>query len=133
MKNQPNDIVTFQWLLPLFNQQLTQISDGWQLGESSIDHEQLISSYHQVSGALIILKLPLLANVASKLSQLVELQSCDDFSIKERRIGQFSHRLLQREINQYARTGIYPIELLTRAVAELTQALSQRDINNHFI
>ncbi|WP_201579151.1 Hpt domain-containing protein [Psychrobacter sp. Pi2-52] len=133
MKNQPNDIVTFQWLLPLFNQQLTQISDGWQLGESSIDHEQLISSYHQVSGALIILKLPLLANVASKLSQLVELQSCDDFSIKERRIGQFSHRLLQREINQYARTGIYHIGLINRAVDELTQALSQRDIETNFL
>ena len=128
MKNQPNDIVIFQWLLPLFNQQLTQISDGWQLGESSIDHEQLTSSYHQVSGALIMLKLPLLANVASKLSQLAGLQSCDDFSIKERRIGQFSHRLLQREINQYARTGIYHIGLISRAIDELTQALSQRDI-----
>ncbi|MGB2081887.1 MAG: Hpt domain-containing protein, partial [Psychrobacter sp.] len=128
MKNQPNDIVTFQWLLPLFNQQLTQISDGWQLGESSIDHEQLISSYHQISGALIMLKLPLLAGAASKLSQLAGLQSCDDFSIKEQRIGQFSHRLLQREINQYARTGIYHIGLINRAVDELTQALSQRDI-----
>ncbi|WP_298811606.1 Hpt domain-containing protein [uncultured Psychrobacter sp.] len=128
MKNQPNDIVTFQWLLPLFNQQLTQISDGWQLGESSIDHEQLITSYHQISGALIILKLPLLAGVASKLSQLAGLQSCDDFSIKERRIGQFSHRLLQREINQYARTGIYHIGLISRAIDELTQTLSQRNI-----
>jgi len=128
MKNQPNDIVTFQWLLPLFNQQLAQISDGWQLGESSIDHEQLITSYHQVSGALIMLKLPLLAGVASKLSQLAGLQNCDDFSIKERRIGQFSHRLLQREINQYARTGIYHIELIKRAVDELTQTLSQRNI-----
>ncbi|MFK3916966.1 Hpt domain-containing protein [Psychrobacter sp. NPDC078501] len=133
MKNQPNDIVTFQWLLPLFNQQLTQISDDWQLGESSIDHEQLISSYHQISGALIMLKLPLLANVASKLSQLAGLQSCDDFSIKERRIGQFSHRLLQREVNQYARTGIYHIGLINRAVDELTQALSQRDIETDFL
>ncbi|MCG3842593.1 Hpt domain-containing protein [Psychrobacter sp. Ps1] len=133
MKNQPNDIVTFQWLLPLFNQQLTQISDGWQLGESSIDHEQLISSYHQVSGALIILKHPLLANVASKLSQLAGLRNYDDFSVKERRIGQFSHRLLQREINQYACTGIYHIGLISRAVDELTQALSQRDIETDIL
>ena len=133
MKNQPNDIVTFQWLLPLFNQQLTQMSDGWQLGESSIDHEQLTSSYHQISGALIILKLPLLAGVASKLSQLAGLQSCDDFSIKERRIGQFSHRLLQREINQYARTGIYHRGLISRAIDELTQALSQRDIETDIL
>jgi len=133
MKNQPNDIVTFQWLLPLFNQQLAQVSDGWQLGESGINHEQLISSYHQISGALIMLKLPLLAGVASKLSQLAGLQSCDDFSIKERRTGQFSHRLLQREINQYARTGTYHIGLISRAIDELTQALSQRDIETDIL
>ncbi|WP_201548095.1 Hpt domain-containing protein [Psychrobacter sp. Pi2-1] len=133
MKNQSNDIVTFQWLLPLFNQQLTQISDGWQLGESSINHEQLISSYHQISGALIMLKLPLLADVASKLSQLAGLRNCDDFSIREHRIGQFSHRLLQREVNQYARTGIYHIELINRAVDELTQALSQREIETDIL
>ena len=128
MKNQPNDIVTFEWLLPLFNQQLSQVTDGWQLGESSIDYEQLTSSYHQISGALTILNLPLLASIASKLSQLAEVEGYDEFSTEERRIGRFSHRLLKREINQYARTGIYHIALISRAVDELAQVLSQRGI-----
>ena len=131
MKKQPNDIVTLEWLLPLFNQQLSQVSDGWQLGESNIDHKQLTSHYHQISGALIILNLPLLANIASNLSQLATLASNDDFSIKERRVGQFSHRLLQREINQYARTGSYHTGLVTKATHELTRALSQRDIETN--
>ena len=130
MKNQPNDIVTFEWLLPLFNQQLSQVTDGWQLGESSIDYEQLTSSYHQISGALTILNLPLLASIASKLSQLAEVEGYDEFSTEERRIGRFSHRLLKREINQYARTGIYHIALISRAVDELAQVLSQRGIRN---
>jgi len=131
MKKQPNDIVTLEWLLPLFNQQLSQVSDGWQLGESNIDHKQLTSHYHQISGALIILNLPLLASIASNLSQLATLASNDDFSIKERRVGQFSHRLLQREINQYARTGSYHTGLVTKATHELTRALSQRDIETN--
>ncbi|MDN3502477.1 Hpt domain-containing protein [Psychrobacter sp. 5A.1] len=128
MKNQPNDIVTLEWLLPLFNQQLSQVSAGWQLGESSIDHEQLTARYHQISGALVMINLPLLAGIAGKLSQLVGLENLDDFSIKERRIGQFSHRLLQREINQYARIGSYHTDLINRATDELTQALSERGI-----
>ncbi|MGE6475513.1 Hpt domain-containing protein [Psychrobacter sp. NPDC078631] len=131
MKKQPNDIVTLEWLLPLFNQQLSQVSDGWQLGESNIDHKQLTSHYHQISGALIILNLPLLASIASNLSQLATLASNDDFSIRERRVGQFSHRLLQREINQYARTGSYHTGLVTKATHELIQALSQRDIETN--
>lgn len=68
MKNQPNDMVTFEWLLPLFNQQLSQVADGWQLGEKSADYEQMSQSYHQVSGALTMLNLPALASLATKLS-----------------------------------------------------------------
>ncbi len=31
MKNQPNEMVRLEWLLPLFDQQLSIMSDGWQL------------------------------------------------------------------------------------------------------
>ena len=65
MKNQPNNIVTLEWLLPLFNQQLSQISDGWQSGTDDINQDQIVESYHQVSGALTMARLPLLANLAS--------------------------------------------------------------------
>ena len=44
MKNQPNDMVTFEWLLPLFNQQLSQVADGGQLGEKSADYEHMSQS-----------------------------------------------------------------------------------------
>ena len=134
MKNQPNDIVTLEWLLPLFNQQLSQVSDEWQIGVSSVDSEPLISQYHQISGALTMVNLPFLASIAKKLSLLAALTNHKDFSIKERRVGQFSHRLLQRELNQYARTGLCHIDLIDRVNAELDQVLLQNDVaENSFV
>jgi len=130
MKNQPNDIVTLEWLLPLFNQQLSQISDGWQLDADDTIYEQMIQPYHQVSGALTMIRLPLFAGLANKLSLLAEvsLNHHDSISMNNRRIGQFSHRLLQRELNQYARTSIYSTVLINNAIDELTQALSKLGI-----
>ena len=130
MKNQPNDIVTLEWLLPLFNQQLSQISDGWQLDADDTIYEQMIQPYHQVSGALTMIRLPLFAGLANKLSLLAEvsLNHHDSISMNNRRIGQFSHRLLQRELNQYARTSIYSTVLISNATDELTQALSKLGI-----
>ena len=152
MKNQPNDMVTFEWLLPLFNQQLSQVADGWQLGEKSADYEQMSHNYHQVSGALTMLNLPALASLATKLSLLagignvVDLENtlADDIAINsgtaseteseiaaevafgtdKSRIGQIAHRLLMRELGHYARTGSYHAALLNKTSAELTQVLA---------
>jgi len=128
MKNQPNNIVTLEWLLPLFNQQLSRVSDGWQLGAASTDYDQMIESYRQVGGALTMICLPLLANLANKLSLLAEASHHNDFSTYHRRIGQFSHGLLQRELNQYAHTSNHHTALIHKAADELTQALSKLDI-----
>ena len=128
MKNQPNDIVTLEWLLPLFNQQLSQVSDGWQLGADSTNYEQMVQHYHQVGGALTMINLPLLANLATKLSLLAGAGSQKDFTTDDRRIGQFSHRLLQRELTQYRRTGSHHTALISRAADDLTQSLSRLGI-----
>ncbi|MGE6361151.1 Hpt domain-containing protein [Psychrobacter glacincola] len=125
MKNQPNDIVTLEWLLPLFNQQLSQISDGWQLDADSADYEQMVQHYHQVGGALTMIRLNLLADLANKLSLLADVSSRERISANDRRIGQFSHRLLQRELNQYAGMGNHNTVLIDNAAEELTQALSK--------
>lgn len=128
MKNQPNDIVTLEWLLPLFNQQLSQVSDGWQLGADSTNYEQMVQHYHQVGGALTMINLPLLANLATKLSLLAGTGSQAEFTTDDRRIGQFSHRLLQRELTQYMRTGNHHTALISKADDDLTQSLSQLGI-----
>ena len=128
MKNQPNDIVTLEWLLPLFNQQLSQISDGWQLGNDSTNYEQMVKNYHQVGGALTMIRLPLLADLANKLSLLVEASGHDNISINNSRIGQFAHRLLERELNQYMRTTSHNTTLINNAANDLTQALSELGI-----
>ena len=128
MKNQPNDMVALEWLLPLFNQQLSQVSDGWQLGADSTNYEQMVQHYHQVGGALTMINLPLLANLATKLSLLAGAGSQEDFTTDDRRIGRFSHRLLQRELTQYMRTGSHHTALINRAADDLTQSLSRRGI-----
>ena len=128
MKNQPNDIVTLEWLLPLFKQQLSQISDGWQFDADSTDYDQMVQHYHQVGGALTMLRLNLLADVANKLSLLAEVASRDRISANDRRIGQFSHRSLQRELNQYARMGNHHTILIDNVADKLTQALSKLGI-----
>ncbi|MBF0659673.1 Hpt domain-containing protein [Psychrobacter sp. NG25] len=128
MKNQPNDIVTLEWLLPLFNQQLSQISDGWQLVNDSTNHEQMVKNYHQVGGALTMIRLPLLADLANKLSLLVEASGHDGISINNSRIGQSAHRLLERELNQYMRTTSHNTTLINNAANNLARALSELGI-----
>ena len=128
MKNQPNDMVTLEWLLPLFNQQLSQVSDGWQLDADSNNYEQMVQHYHQVGGALTMINLPLLSNLATKLSLLAGAGSKDGFTPDDRRIGQFSHRLLQRELTQYMRTSSHHTALISRAADDLTQSLSRLGI-----
>ena len=68
MKNQPNDMVTLEWLLPLFNQQLSQVADGWQLDVGYADNERMAQHYHEIGGALTMINLPSLASLANKLS-----------------------------------------------------------------
>ncbi len=131
MKNQPNNIVTLEWLLPLFNQQLSQISDGWQSGTDDISQNQIVERYHQVSGALVMARLPLLANLASHLGLLAQSINHDGISTYHNRIGHFSHELLQRELNQYSHTGSYHSDLIQKAVEGLAQALSKLGITTN--
>ena len=127
MKNQPNDMVTLEWLLPLFDQQLSQIADGWQLGKKSADYEQMAQSYHQIGGALTMINLPILASLATKLSLLAGAE-IDNFGADASRIGQVGHRLLTRELVYYARTGNFHRAFINKTSAELTQFLARYDI-----
>ncbi|MDN5664967.1 MAG: Hpt domain-containing protein [Psychrobacter sp.] len=125
MKNQPNDIVTLEWLLPLFNQQLSQVSDGWQLDADPINYEHMVVPYHQLGGALIMSNLPALADLAYKLSALAEVGGRDGLASEARRVGQLAHRLLQRALNQYARIGSHHTAPITAAAEQLLEVLTQ--------
>lgn len=131
MKNQPNNIVTLEWLLPLFDQQLSQISEGWQSGIDGTNRERMIQSYHQMSGALTMARLPLFASLANHLSLLAQSISHDDTATYHSRIGQFSHELLQHELNQYAHTSSYHSDLIRKTVEELSQALSKLGVTTN--
>lgn len=141
MKNQPNEMVTLEWLLPLLNQQLSQVADGWQVGSSSPDYEHMAPHYHQVSGALIMINLPLLASLSTKLSLLAGVGSSEklstnistDISADHCRTAEFSHQLLQHELAQYVRTGTYQTALVSKVTDELTQTLSQLGLSTEHV
>lgn len=125
MKNQSNEMLTLEWLLPLFNQQLLQVSDGWQL-DSYPDFEFIRQHYHDLSGALTMANLPHLSMLANRLSLLAITASSDTLlKANHYREGQFAHQLLQHELTQYAHTGSYRRALIDRTINNLTQILSQ--------
>ena len=137
MKNQPNDMVTLEWLLPLFNQQLSQVADGWQLDVEHAYEQMMAQHYHEIGGALTLINLPSLASLANKLSLLAgantsgALNSDDNSNVsatlaaEKLRIGQVAHRLLQRELSYYARTGSQHSALINKTLTELMQVLAQ--------
>lgn len=124
MKNQPNKIVTLEWLLPLFDQQLSEISISWQ--ENTVPNfAQIPQSYHQMSDALVIANLPKLGYLASKLGQLAASVANNTFDTSQWQMGQFAHQLLHYELIQYIQTGTYRSVLLDRVINALEQILSQ--------
>ncbi|WP_367105546.1 Hpt domain-containing protein [uncultured Psychrobacter sp.] len=125
MKNQPNEMVTLEWLLPLFDQQLSQISDGWQ-ADTDCNNERVEQSYHEISNVLIMVNLPQLATIAARLSVLVDTE----LNSNQRRIGQFAHQLLQYELTQYAQAGTYHCALVDKTIHELNQILSHTQVAN---
>ena len=133
MKNQPNDMVTLEWLLPVFNQQLSQVADGWQLDAGQAFNEKMVQCYHEIDGALTMVNQPSLAGLANKLSLLAGAETTDtlnadndsNLSAEKLRMGQVAHRLLQRELSYYAHTGSQHTALINKTLAELMQVLSQ--------
>lgn len=142
MKNQPNDMVTLEWLLPLFNQYLTQVADGWQLKAARTNDEQMAQYYHEIAGALIMSNLPVLASLANNLSLLAKATVFDDLdsdkvdndeleislAAERCRVGKIAHKVLQRELEYYGRTGSYHRVLMNKTLTDLAQVLSQFDI-----
>ncbi|TXD96400.1 response regulator [Psychrobacter frigidicola] len=129
MKNQPNEMVTLEWLLPLFNEQLSQLSDGWQVDADSIDapvdFEVMSQQYHQLNGALVIANLPRLADLAAKLSLLAEVGYRDVLSSDHYQKAQFAHQLLQFELTQYVQTGSYRGSLVIKTIDVLAQIITK--------
>ncbi|WP_201616291.1 Hpt domain-containing protein [Psychrobacter urativorans] len=152
MKNQPNEMVTLEWLLPLFNQQLSQLSDGWQVDADTVDPEDATNfknttnlknpisfevmehDYHQLSGALIMANLPRLAELAAKLSLLAEIGYQDVLNDEQYKKARFAHQLLQYELTQYVQIGSYrgsliikTIEVLARIITKTTTTSEQME------
>lgn len=127
MTTQPSNFVTLDWLMPLFNEQLSQLYDNWQMMDGSLNEQQaedMAASYHEISGALRIANLPSLAKLADHLSRLSEEVlnhggSLADFAYW----GAFANEGLQSEINHYAMTGDIRQSLVSKYIEEVAQLL----------
>ena len=128
MKNQPNEMVTLEWLLPLFDQQLSEVSEDWQL-DTYPDFERIGQHYHELSGALTMANLPQLATLSARLNLFVSsISNGTLLNVQQHRIGQFAHQLLRYELAQYVQTGSYRSALIDRTIDKLTQMLPQTHV-----
>ena len=125
MKNQSNDMVTIEWLLPLFDEQLTRFADSWQEDINDVNFAELQEHYRQLSGALIMANLPSLGALANQLSALASAGKDQALSRQEQLMGQFSHQLLYYELLQGARTGSYRGALLTKTIEALIDNIAK--------
>lgn len=125
MKNQPNDMVTLEWLLPLFNEQLSQFANGWQVGDDAASFLVMQEQYHQIGGALVVANLPRLARLASKLSALAEVAHHHLLGEEYYSTGRFAHQLLQYELTQGVQKGSYRGSLVLKTVDVLTDIIMQ--------
>lgn len=130
MTAQPSNFVTLDWLMPLFNEQLTRLYTSWQILEQDSqddtrpDFAAMVSDYHQLHGALQIADIPVLAQLAESLSQISQQLLSDKLSPPD--IGHsaaFANEMLQAELNQYALTGDIRYQLVIKCTQELERLL----------
>ncbi len=131
MNTQSNKIVMLEWLLPLLDQQLSQVSDNWQ-HHSDLEANTTIQAYKQVAQVLLIADLPRLSLLASKLSQLAKVSKIShEQQERLERLGKFAHNLLKNELIFFVQTGSYRRLLIDSTLTELTQMLAPKESTLH--
>ncbi len=125
MKNQLNTTVILEWLLPLLTQQLSKVSTSWQQ-DAEPNFAQMAQSYNEISGALEVANIPLLAQLAHKLELVSQSGESEDSSLnkQQQRLSAFGHQLLQYELIQYWQTGSYRRVLIQKTLQKLTALLA---------
>ena len=129
MNTQSHNIVMLEWLLPLLNQQLSQLSNNGQC-HSDLNANATVESYEQVAKVLLIVDLPRLSLLASKLSQLIKASKASNKqqqrSKRLERLGKFAHALLKNELIFFIQTGSYRRLLIDSTIAQLTHLLTPK-------
>ncbi len=127
MNTQSHNIVMLEWLLPLLNQQLSQLSNNGQC-HSDLNANATVESYKQVAKVLLIVDLPRLSLLASKLSQLIKAsKASNEQQQRSERLGKFAHELLKNELIFFVQTGSYRRLLIDSTIAQLTQLLTPKE------
>ena len=129
MNTQSHNIVMLEWLLPLLNQQLSQLSSNGQC-HSDLNANATVESYKQVAKVLLIVDLPRLSLLASKLSQLIKASKASNKQQQRlkrlERLGKFAHELLKNELIFFVQTGSYRRLLIDSTIAQLTHLLTPK-------
>ena len=129
MSSKPSNFVTLDWLMPLFNEQLSQLNVLWQLleqGQTDVDLTCMVEDYHQLSGAIKMANLGSFSQLAKSLSHLcqylLDTMPADEISYLGHS-GLFASEILQNELNYYALTGDMRPQLIQKSTEEIQQLL----------
>ncbi len=142
MKNQPNEMASLDWLLPIIQEKLRRFTSREQkvdteslpavMGAETLDAPHL---YHQISGALTMANLPNLAHLAKLLSVLTHQDLLPKLTKIEVKQSKFAHQLLSLELAQFGQRGSYRKTLVTKTNQLLEAILNryQPYLSNHSI
>lgn len=134
----PSNFVTIEWLIPIFNEQLSHLQVSWDklAQETAIevwpDFADMSLRYHELRGALQMAELPAFI----PLTHSLELLSQQIISDRDRRSavqqsGAFANALLQGELNHYAVTGEIRHQFLEQCTQKLARTLPPCAVTAH--
>ena len=126
----PSNFVTIEWLIPIFNEQLSHLQMSWdRLAEETTadawpDFADMTARYHELSGALHMAELPAFVQLTKTL-ELLSQQLISDRDIRNaaQHSGAFANALLQGELNHYAVTGDIRQQFLVQCTQKVVRAL----------
>lgn len=128
MNNQPNDLVTLEWLKPSLDEQFDRLHQVWQYAENNETLGRVAEDYQQIFGVLQVANLGLFARLAVAIRQLVAQIIEGELAWSYAHVGLHASELLQHELNHYALMGIYHKRLLAKRIAYLEWLLDQEDL-----
>ncbi len=152
MSIQHNDSLSLDWLMPLFTEQMADLSAYWQRcqdGDLSAVVPDMAKDYHQIAGALTMVNLPLFAELSEALSsltlQIVTQQGNHKNNSREGNdssdggtdtdmlslvnLATRSHDLLSSELEQLLVSGNYHQQLIVANTDDIARILiSDADI-----
>ena len=122
MMNQPNTLVTTEWLLPLLEAQLSKLHSEL-IAEAQAPLTQIAQSYRELAGVMKVANLNPFADLAYCIEAILNAVNADQLPEIYSQKGLYASQLIGHELNNYVETGRCHEQLLINRYNYLTQVL----------